>query len=221
VALEFIPWGKIARLRRDLIVTEKIDGTNAAVVIEPYLLTEETDPNSLGVVSGLDGIAYSIGAQSRKRLLSLHDDNFGFAAWVYVNAGALVRALGPGRHFGEWWGSGIQRGYGLKKGEKRFSLFNVSRHRDTDFSELPNVGIVPLLFEGPFSVEAVDWALDELDIEGSQAAPGFGDPEGVVVFHVHGNYLFKATVHGDEAPKSAVAEQKQVLDVLSPIRSGL
>ena len=33
--------------------------------------------------------------------------------------------LVPGRHFGEWWGSGIQRGYGLD--EKTFSLFNAYR----------------------------------------------------------------------------------------------
>jgi hypothetical protein len=64
--------------------------------------------------------------RSRSRWITPDDDNFGFAAWVEANRDELL-TLGPGRHFGEWWGSGIQRGYGLPKGEKRFSLFNVSR----------------------------------------------------------------------------------------------
>ena len=53
---------------------------------------------------------------------------FGFARWVETNRERLITLLGPGLHFGEWWGSGIQRGYGLTKGDKRFSLFNVERH---------------------------------------------------------------------------------------------
>ncbi len=60
---------------------------------------------------------------SRTRWITAQDDNHGFARWVEGNKQELLK-LGAGRHFGEWWGSGIQRGYGLQKGEKRFSLFN-------------------------------------------------------------------------------------------------
>ncbi|HLE80817.1 MAG TPA: RNA ligase family protein, partial [Dehalococcoidia bacterium] len=100
---DFQEFGKIYRLSRDCIITEKIDGTNAQVVVLE------------------DG---RVLAGSRNRWITPEADNFGFARWVKEHEEEL-RSLGPGRHYGEWWGSGIQRGYGLK--EKRFSLFNVSR----------------------------------------------------------------------------------------------
>lgn len=182
--IEFQPWPKIARLNRDITVTEKIDGTNAAVVIADDL---------------------SVSAQSRKRLITPDDDNFGFARWTADNAEALASLLGPGRHFGEWWGSGIQRGYGLSKGEKRFSLFNTARHGDTDFSELRGVGTVPIVYEGPFALFDQQWALERLASVGSLASPGFMDPEGIIVFHTAAQQMFKVTIKGDEAPKSLAA----------------
>src|SRR5438105_3732245 len=99
----FEEFPKIARLSRDCIVTEKIDGTNAQIFI-----TE-------------DG---TIHFGSRSRWITPENDNYGFARWATEHKEDLLK-LGPGRHFGEWWGCGIQRGYGLK--EKRFSLFNVMR----------------------------------------------------------------------------------------------
>jgi hypothetical protein len=183
--IEFTPWPKIPRLNRDITVTEKIDGTNAAIGI--------TD----------DEVIY---AQSRKRLITPAADNFGFAAWVEQNAMALIATLGPGLHFGEWWGSGIQRGYGLTKGEKRFSLFNTGRWHGVAFDSVPGLGVVPVLYEGPFKREDIlpPWedALDDLLKFGSKAAPGFGNPEGVVVYHHAANLMFKVTLEGDEAPKS-------------------
>ncbi|MBA8805578.1 hypothetical protein FB382_003923 [Nocardioides ginsengisegetis] len=179
--IEFQPWPKIARLNRDITITEKIDGTNAAVIV---------------------GEDLTVAAQSRKRLITPDDDNFGFARWVYENGEALASLLGPGRHFGEWWGSGIQRGYGLTKGEKRFSLFNTARYADADFSEVAGMGLVPVLYQGAFSQHAVEDQIDRLDQLGSVAAPGFFDPEGVIVFHSAAQQMFKVTIKGDEAPKS-------------------
>lgn len=177
---EFQPWPKIARLNRDITVTEKIDGTNAAVII--------TD----------DG---AIAAQSRKRLITPEDDNFGFARWVAANAGALGDTLGPGRHFGEWWGSGIQRGYGLAKGEKRFSLFNTARYGTLPVEDIDGLGVVPILYEGPFAEFDQGWVLDALARVGSLAAPGFMEPEGFVLFHQAAQQMFKVTIKGDDAPK--------------------
>lgn len=102
----FVEFPKLARAARQCIITEKIDGTNAQVYISD------------------DGFTMKVG--SRTRWITPQDDNFGFAAWVEANREELMK-LGPGRHYGEWWGSGIQRAYGLPKGERRFSLFNVSR----------------------------------------------------------------------------------------------
>lgn len=174
----FVEFPKMARLTRPVIVTEKIDGTNAQVFIED------------------DG--ETIHAGSRNRWLSLADDNFGFARWVEDHREELL-TLGPGRHFGEWWGSGIQRRYGLTGDDKRFSLFNVSRWRD----ERPACcRVVPVLYEGPFDTQQVEAALYDLGCAGSVAAPGFMNPEGVVVFHIAGNVGFKKTLLKDDEPKS-------------------
>lgn len=173
---EFRPFPKIARLRRPIIVTEKIDGTNAQVHI--------TD----------DG---RVLAGSRTRWITPLDDNFGFARWVEGNRDELLR-LGPGSHFGEWWGSGIQRGYGLK--EKRFSLFNVSRWQDEDVR--PRCcGVVPVLYSGPFYQSNIDLAMYVLGDRGSVAAPGYRKPEGIVVFHTVSGHLYKQTIEKDDAPK--------------------
>lgn len=195
--MEFQEFPKMARLSRPCIVTEKIDGTNAQIWIAP------------------DGDQLLVG--SRTRWITTKEDNYGFAGWVQAHEDE-IRKLGPGRHFGEWWGQGIQRGYGLK--EKRLSLFNVSRwclfgqepkttiHPDPKVPPktqdiLPEcIGLVPTLWEGEFRTISVCSSLAALESHGSLAAPGFMDPEGVVVFHVAAGIGFKKTIKGDEVPKS-------------------
>lgn len=172
---EFVEFPKIARLSREIIITEKIDGTNGVVYVSD------------------DG--GTILAGSRSQWL-INSDNFGFAKWVADNADDL-RRLGPGRHYGEWWGSGIQRGYGLPKGEKRFSLFNVSRWSD-DAVRPACCHVVPTLYVGNFSTQTIQDMLDDLAVCGSRAAPGFMKPEGVVIFHPQGNVGFKKTIERDE-----------------------
>ena len=182
--IAFEAWPKIARLNRGMVITEKIDGTNAAVIV--------TD----------DG---EIGAQSRNRLITPESDNYGFAGWVQRNANPLVEILGPGRHFGEWWGSGIQSGYGLKGGDKRFSLFNTSRwnaERD-GFERVAGLGVVPVLAAENFSTEAISAEVEWLRKFGSVAAPGFMNPEGIVVYLSAARTSFKVTLKGDAAPKGA------------------
>jgi hypothetical protein len=207
-APEFKPWPKISRLNRDIIITEKIDGTNAAVVI-----TE----------------AGHVYAQSRTRILTPQSDNFGFRAWVDANAAALIYALGIGTHFGEWWGKGIQRGYG--KSDKTFSLFNTDKwfvkmagHPWQLTPELEdirkngvNISVVPVLYEGPWMntlgmmedkesfkfQSAPEFMLNWLRKDGSIAAPG-QPAEGIVVFHQASGTLFKATTEGDEKHKGEV-----------------
>ncbi len=171
--VEFEAFPKIARLSRECTVTEKIDGTNACIIVS-------TD----GVCS----------AQSRTRIITLATDNFGFAAWVSKNAERLSEILGPGRHFGEWWGSGIQRGYGLK--EKRFSLFNTHRWGELEPNDL--VSVVPVLYEGLFDTAVIEAQMTLLGATGSKAAPGFMNPEGVVIFHKASGILFKKTLDKDD-----------------------
>lgn len=175
---DFHEFRKIPRLARSVIVTEKIDGTNASVTIED------------------DG---EMSAASRSRYITPGNDNHGFAAWVEMHRAELA-TLGPGVHYGEWWGSGINRGYGLTKGDKRFSLFNVSRWSDP--ATRPKCcDVVPVLYTGPFDTAAIDAVLTGLARTGSQAAPGYMNPEGIVVYHVAGNVYFKKTIEHDDEPK--------------------
>ena len=180
--MEFIPFPKMCRLNRDIVITEKIDGTNAQIYI--------TEPDSEGNMKILAG--------SRTRWITPEEDNYGFARWVRDNAKELIR-LGPGQHFGEWWGSGIQRKYGMQ--EKVFSLFNTHRWSD------PNLrpaccSVVPVLYQGVFDTTFIEEVLIYLKTTGSQAAPGFMKPEGIVVFHTAGNFCMKKTIEKDEVPKS-------------------
>lgn len=181
----FVPFPKIPRLRRPICITEKIDGTNASVMV-----TE-------------DG---SVLAGSRTRWITPQSDNCGFAGWVERNAEEL-RKLGPGHHFGEWWGSGIQRRYGLS--EKRFSLFNVDRWTNPDgTSKLPTdvVSIVPVLYRGNMEDSAINRALDTLRKEGSRAVPGWMSPEGAVVFLYASHQMYKVLLENDETPKGLLTE---------------
>lgn len=194
-AQEFTEFPKIARLRRECIITEKIDGSNAQVCI--------TDDSNMLV-------------GSRSRWITPEQDNYGFAAWAFAHREELM-TLGVGRHFGEWWGAGIQRGYGLL--QKRWSLFNVSRWclAGTEPQRIPTAdprivkmhdvlpaccSLVPVLYRGIFTTDACDAAISDLRAHGSKAAPGFMRPEGIVCFHIAGNVGFKQTLEKDDAPKS-------------------
>lgn len=192
----FSGFPKIVRLSRECIVTEKIDGTNAQV----YLPKLEDMKNPEDYITYGGKIPFHIG--SRTRWITPDNDNHGFARWAYDHQEELLM-LGPGHHFGEWWGSGIQRGYGLKKGEKRFSLFNVQRWKSyrswaPDLSPAPECcHVVPVLWRGLFDTIAIDCELARLQVEGSVAAPGFMSPEGIVVWHIAGNVGFKKTLGND------------------------
>ena len=199
----FVPFPKMARLRRDILITEKIDGVNAQIVIVPR--GTYADGNLFGKPVADCGASW-IYAGSRNRWVTQEDDNFGFAGWVQDNKEELVK-LGQGRHFGEWWGRGIQRGYGIQ--HRRFSLFNVSRwsHPNSIKSFPECCDIVPLLYSGPFSTEATDSALRYLEVAGSRAAPGFMNPEGIAVWHTAANVGFKQTLKDDGMPKSLVSNE--------------
>lgn len=202
MTLEFSPWPKIPRLFRPVILTEKIDGTNSAVVITEGFVEGDLTPEDIVFVGDT---VYGVYAQSRNRVIRPGDDNYGFAAWVRENKETLVDDLGPGRHFGEWWGSGIQRGYGLTDGERKFSVFNGARYTEALFlAETPGLAMVPVLATLPeFSTVAVRDALSYLASNGSIAQPGYTNPEGLVVFHSASRSTFKALLENDDRPKGA------------------
>jgi hypothetical protein len=174
---EFNPFPKIGRLSNEtVIITEKLDGTNAQVVIN----------------------GDQIRAGSRNRWITPEDDNFGFARWVETNRTELLK-LGDGQHFGEWWGRGIQRGYDLT--ERRFSLFNHTRWwdaygammegRDNSFPKCCSV--VPKIAECEFDLGLINHWLHWLLENGSQAAHGFPDPEGIIIYAPKMRQMWKRT----------------------------
>jgi len=211
VDTKFRSFNKLARLNREIVITEKLDGSNAQILIVPGQVGEViTDPNVIAVSS--DGSQMYAG--SRNKWITPKADNYGFAGWCVRNYEELFK-LGPGRHFGEWWGNGIQRRYGLA--EKRFSLFNVARWGYVDINtrgpvvdlKTALVGpmcchVVPTLWRGPMQTYSITTIADELREGGSIAAPGFMDPEGIVIYHTAANFCFKVTLKNDETPKSLV-----------------
>lgn len=192
---EFRGFDKIARFYRDVVITEKIDGTNAQVCIEPLTDEDTRVPGPwIAQVVSADGEWFVVRAGSRTRYVTPECDNHGFAAWVAEHCDELME-LGPGRHFGEWWGHRINRGYGCEKDERYFSLFNTSRW----FDERPApCDVVPVLYEGPLTDSAVEMAMELLWSHGSFAKPEYDRPEGVVIYHKHANKLFKVTLEGDQ-----------------------
>ncbi len=171
--LEFKPFPKIARLSREIVVTEKIDGTNAQIFI------------------GEDG-TFMTGSRNQWIYPDKQRDNYGFSAWAHANKDELMK-LGPGQHFGEWYGAGIQHGYGMK--EKRFALFNVSRWTD----ERPACcDVVPTLYRGMFDSNKIVTELLRLGTFGSLMVPGWMRPEGLIVYHTAANIYFKKTILKDD-----------------------
>lgn len=184
--MEFQKFPKIPRIDKNIItITEKLDGTNAQITIIPDLLEEDIyglfydDDETYHTVSDTSAEGYHtvIIAGSRNRYLTEKEDNYSFRRWVVANDRELCK-LGQGTHYGEWYGLDINRGYGLA--EKRFALFNTLRWGSHNPNTPKCCEVVPVLHKG--SVPP-DEALDDLWVSGSIAAPGYMNPEGIVIFN--------------------------------------
>lgn len=215
---EFPAYGKTPRLFRDAIYTEKIDGTNGLISIED--VTEEYRLDGIGglsfsyvngcnFVDTTDDRTLRVRAGSRNRWLDPvnGEDNYGFGAWVQRNADKLADLLGPGNHYGEWWGHGIQRGYQMT--HKTFSLFNVDRWDDIEYraaeagwSDRDTIATVPVLARRTFDTEYANELLRMLAKHGSYCGPGWNQAEGIVVFHSASRQVFKALIENDHLSKT-------------------
>jgi hypothetical protein len=214
MGIEFQAWPKTPRLRKagSTTITEKIDGTNACVVIdpEPLLARWETGtPMGEATVVNIGETSHLLYAQSRNRIITPDSDNAGFARWAHTHAAELADLLGVGRHFGEWWGQGIQRRYGMTR--KVFSLFNANRWERVDETWQSraftiHMDIVPVLYRGVFSDMAINESLSRLQAEGSIAARMWGQQgqkaEGIVLRHADLGGNLKVMLENDDVPKS-------------------
>lgn len=167
----FKEWPKIPRYKGNWVtITEKMDGTNACVIIE-------------------DG--QIVGCQSRSKLITPEDDNYGFASWVSRNTEQLIQ-LGNGYHYGEWVGKGIQKNsHNLDK--KYFYLFNTGRWNQENLPQCCN--LVRVLYEGPLGLTTVDEVMRVLSAlyEGKDATP-----EGIIIYHHDTRTYSKATYKNTE-----------------------
>lgn len=157
VEVEFKAWPKIGRENPFMVtISEKIDGTNACVIIQNGEI---------------------VGVQSRKRLITPEDDNYGFAQWVKDNNDDLL-GLGDGYHYGEWAGLGIQKNpHCLDR--KHFFLFNTFRWNDDNPNRPKCCDVVPVLFVGELKSCTIENLLEKL----KNGAKEGQRPEGVVVYY--------------------------------------
>lgn len=221
----FQAWPKMARLSRGCTITEKLDGTNAQISIVP---SEDVPPSHAAVTYRNNNLCIFVGSRTRWIWPGKQTDNYGFAGWVRGNAEEILK-LGIGRHFGEWYGAGIQRTYGLK--EKRFALFNTARWIDRGF--MPGIvardgtgepisccHVVPVLYQGEFNTVEIGGTLSVLKKYGSVAVPEFMRPEGIVIYHAASGLCFKKTIENDESPKSRpeLTSSAQLIDGVEAAR---
>jgi hypothetical protein len=61
--------------------------------------------------------------------------------------------------------------------------------------------VVPILYEGTFYTHIAQMAIDRLTDLGSEAAPKYMNPEGIVVYHRAAGVGFKMTIKDDDKPK--------------------
>lgn len=168
---EFKAWPKIPRENPFTVtITEKIDGTNACIIIEGGAIT---------------------GVQSRKRLITPEDDNYGFAGWVAEHGEELL-SLGDGYHYGEWAGLGIQKNpHDLAS--KEFFLFNTFRWNSQNPNRPACCNVVPVLFQGELSPNMIPLILAQLERDATEAQT----PEGIIVYY----HAFRAyTKHTLKSP---------------------
>jgi hypothetical protein len=144
-----------------LYITQKIHGSNAQIFVF------QQEDGSLDLAVG-----------SRTRWIAPGNDNYGFAEMVYANKQEFIDKLGPGRHYGEWAGPGINSGEGLA--QKTFVLFDHWKW-PPERTLPPNTVIVPVLYQGAFDLGKVKECMDDLKKNGSKLVPGFMRPEGVVI----------------------------------------
>jgi hypothetical protein len=233
--MEFKDFRKIPRLSREIILSEKLDGSNGQIFIYStkdklrFPFSDESNIPSQDFIDEYcvyihpenphveedDKLFLFAGSRNRWLKIGKQNDNHGFASWVKEHGAELVM-LGEGRHYGEYYGKSIQRGYGLD--HKRFALFNVSKWAKrkegvylNDLREKTNnpkleycpdcCEVVPILYDGLFDTNVVDYYLDILAGLGSVAVPGFMKPEGICVYHTAAGQYFKKTIENDKKHK--------------------
>ena len=96
--IDFQGFPKIARLSRECVITEKLDGTNAQIFIRPAPPVDPYAQFEFGVDIQVHvlGVTHYLRAGNKTQWISWEKskDNHGFAAWVHAHAHELARDAG-------------------------------------------------------------------------------------------------------------------------------
>ena len=117
--LPFIKWTSIELLHN---VKRELDARNQAFKIT-YRAKVKLHGTNAGVQITPRG---EVAAQKRTEIITSEADNAGFAAWVEKNVNYFSQLKGDSHItiFGEWCGSGIQRGVAISQLERKvFAVF--------------------------------------------------------------------------------------------------
>lgn len=117
---------------------------NGAPVFDPYApmptLTFEGSVKAHGTNASVTAHVNNLNdfwAQSRERVLTVVDDNYGFARYAHENNQVFINILVAAAHtvhkdtfthysiFGEWCGQGVQKGVGISTVPKMFIVFGI------------------------------------------------------------------------------------------------
>jgi len=160
-------------------INEKIDGTNGMIEITK------------------DALRFG----SRNTYLSSKEDNHGFYKFckeyiTYPVSDIIIRRLYPNnpptypvRIYGEWFGKGIQRTYGLKA--RYFMPFNPYHADALTYCGVPYIVYPAELYSGKFSVSQLELCMDDLKLRGSKVIEDYMNPEGVVIYFPKYNFSLK------------------------------
>ncbi len=194
---EFHKYFKIPRIENETFtISEKIDGSNGLIYVHHARFDD--------VKKGVDR-SYILAGSRSKWLIddgSKTWDNHGFGSWVEENEEDLY-SLDEGYHYGEWYGKGINRGYGLL--DKRFMLFNYGRYAEklrlADSGLLFNMPTkvqVETVFHHNVKFEQLFQIIAEvryhLTHDGSKHVQGYIKPEGLIVRSELSGKLWKVII---------------------------
>ena len=216
------------------VISEKVDGTNGLIeVAKVGKIGVDIETNS-----AFPSFTYNTETQvrfgSRNRYITFNNDNAGFANFfrhyetklkdiakdIIVAANSEASQTNekptegyPFRIYGEWFGRGIQRDYGLK--DKFFMPFSYFYAEKLIEYQVPNIITPNVMYTGKFSMEVVNTCMQQLKLNGSGLVKDYKQPEGIVIFFPKYNFRLKETFDGakwkDVVPKSE-HDKKPVVD---------
>ena len=172
------------------IISEKVDGTN-------------------GLIHGIydsktESFKVKFGSRTRYLNPEVKDgDNFGFASFYLPYKKLFKKLFNSLREehsdlcdikiYGEWFGKGIQRGYGLEN--KYFMPFNKYYAAFLQQGSIPNI-IEPYIFcECKYNIQESLDAMSLLRANGSYLIPGYDNPEGIIINFRDLDIRFKETIN--------------------------